>query len=271
MTHGGNLEGSIKQKFFMRAEVAHGAINRARREKSLAEVGEVEVEGEGIALRGIHVNGGGAGGKVFGVEVEPQSGADEEAAAVLRAGEIGLAGRREGPELPVFAGNLNVEIFPEVIGTRDEAGGRTGARTGRTNNISTVRIGELDLHHDSYEFGLIAMIECGLLGAVVGLPTGMLNEKSERSEESDGGDVRAGFGRPAHRLRHFPHSFRSSRSAFQSAIQLQRPASRTRSSRSTRIRKNHGANPAHRFLRCLYCSSDRSALRFSHRLRPASL
>src|SRR6266852_679643 len=101
MTHGGNLEGSIKQKFFMRAEVAHGAINRARREKSLAEVGEVEVEGEGIALRGIHVNGGGAGGKVFGVEVEPQSGADEEAAAVLRAGEIGLAGRREGPELPV--------------------------------------------------------------------------------------------------------------------------------------------------------------------------
>src|SRR5713226_2996195 len=39
------------------------------------------------------------------------------------------------------------------------------------------------------------MIECGLLGAVVGLPTGMLNEKSERSEESDGGDVRAGFGR----------------------------------------------------------------------------
>jgi len=195
MTHGGNLEGSIKQKFFMRAEVAHGAINRARREKSLAEVGEVEVEGEGIALRGIHVNGGGAGGKVFGGEVEPQSGADEEAAAVLRAGEIGLAGRREGPELPVFAGNLNVEIFPEVIGTRDEAGGRTGARTGRTNNISTVRIGELDLHHDSYEFGLIAMIECGLLGAVVGLPTGMLDEKGERSKESDGGDVRAGFGR----------------------------------------------------------------------------
>src|SRR5713101_7913850 len=118
MTHGENLEGSIKQKFFMRAEVAHGAINRARSEKSLAEVGEVEVEGEGIALRGIHVNGGGAGGKVFGGEVEPESGAGEVATAFIGAEDVRLAGRREGPEFFVVAGDLHVEIFPEVIGTR---------------------------------------------------------------------------------------------------------------------------------------------------------
>src|SRR6266478_4389772 len=160
-----------------------------------AEEGEVEVEGEGFALRRIHIDGGGAGGKVFGREIELESGAGEETASIFGAREIGLAGRRESPELLVVAGDLNVEIFPEVIRAREEAGGRTGARTGRTNNISTVRIGELDLHDDSYEFGLIAMIECGLLGAVVGLPTGMLDEKGERSKESDGGDVRAGFGR----------------------------------------------------------------------------
>src|SRR5260370_33332751 len=191
MRHGGNLEGSIKQKFFMRVEVAHGAINRARKEKSLAEVGEVKVEGEGIALRGIHVNGGGAGGKVFGREVELESGAGEETASIFGAREIGLAGRRESPELLVVAGNLHVEIFPEVIRTRSETVGSTGTRTGGANDVRAVRIGELDLNHDSYEFGLIAMIERGLLGAVTGgTLAGLLDEKSERGEESDGGDVR---------------------------------------------------------------------------------
>src|SRR5258708_7397688 len=101
--------------------VAHGA-------KRSAEVVEVEVKRNGIALRGKHVNGGGAGGKVFDGEIELESGAGEGAAAVLRTDEIGLAGRRKGFELLVFAGNLNVEIFPEVVRTRGK-GGRTGART----------------------------------------------------------------------------------------------------------------------------------------------
>jgi hypothetical protein len=79
---------------------------------------EVEVDGDGIALRGIHVNGGGAGGKVFGGEVELESGASEGAAAVLGAEEIGLTVRREGFELLVIAGDLHVEVFPEVIRTR---------------------------------------------------------------------------------------------------------------------------------------------------------
>jgi hypothetical protein len=52
------------------------------------------------------------------------------------------------------------------------------------------------MHNDSYEFPLIAMIERGLLGAVTGrVLAGLLDEKSERSEESDGGNVRTSFRR----------------------------------------------------------------------------
>jgi len=157
---------------------------------------EIEIHGEGIALRGSDVNGGGSGGKVFGGEIELESCAGESASAIFRADEIGLAGRGEGTELLVFAGDLNVEIPPEVIGTRNEAGGRTGARTGGANDIRAIRTGELDLHHDSYEFALVAMIESGLLGTVTqGVLARLLDEKSERSEESDRSDVRAGFWR----------------------------------------------------------------------------
>lgn len=157
---------------------------------------EVEVDGEGIALRGNDVDGGGAGGKGLGGEIELESGAGEDAAAFVRAGQIGLAGRREGAEHFVVAGDLNVEVFPEVIGTRNEARGRTGAGTGGASDVRAIRIGELNLNDDSYEFGLIAMIEGGLLGAVTGgVLAGLLDEKSERSEESDGGDVRTGFRR----------------------------------------------------------------------------
>jgi hypothetical protein len=157
---------------------------------------EVEVKGNGIALRGNHVNGGGAGDKVFGGEIELESGAGEGAAAVLGAQEIGLTVRREGFELLVIAGDLHVEIFPEVIRTRGEASGRTGARTGGANDIRAVGIGELDLHYDSYEFALVAMIESSLLSAITGrVLAGFLDEKSERSKEGDGGDVRAGFRR----------------------------------------------------------------------------
>src|SRR5229473_6943348 len=120
---------------------------------------EVEIDRDKITFWKIHVDGGGAGGKVFGGEVEPESGAGDLAAPVIGADEIGMAGRREGPELFVVARDLHVEIFPEVIGTRNQAGGRTGARACRTSDKGAIRIGELDLQHDSNEFGLIAMIE----------------------------------------------------------------------------------------------------------------
>lgn len=93
----------------------------------LAEVVEVEIHGNGITLGGSYVDGGLSGGKIFGGKIELESGANESAAAVTGAKDGGLARRREGPELLIFAEDLNVEIFPEVIRTRGEAGGRAGA------------------------------------------------------------------------------------------------------------------------------------------------
>src|SRR6266704_3971161 len=133
-----------------------GVAGKGSREANrLAEMVEVEVNGDGVALRGIDVNGGGAGGKVFGGKIELEGGAGDLATAFLGAEEIRMAGRREGPELFVVAGDLHVEVFPEVIGTRDEAVGRAGARPRRTHNEGGIRSGELDLDDDSYKFSLI--------------------------------------------------------------------------------------------------------------------
>ena len=157
---------------------------------------EIEIDGEGIALGRINVNGGGAGGKVFGGKIELKSGASKSATAVIGTEVVGLARRREWFEVLVLAGNLNIEILPEIVGTRDEAFGRTGAGTCGANDKRAIGIGELDLNDDSYEFALVAMIEGGLLGAVAGgVLAGLLHEKGERSEGGDGINVRAGFGR----------------------------------------------------------------------------
>src|SRR5260370_16759436 len=172
-----------------------GAAGKGSREaKSLAEVGEVEVDGDGIGLWGSHVNGGGDGGKVFGGEVELEGGAGDLATTVIGAKVIGLSRRRERFELLVFAGNLNVKIFPKVIGTRDEAIGRPRTGTGGSNDVCRVRIGELNLNDDSHEFSLIPLIKGGLLGTVTeALLAGLLTEMGERMEHSDGGNVRTGF------------------------------------------------------------------------------
>ena len=88
---------------------------------------EVEIHGNGITLRGSHVDAGFSGGKVFGGEIELEGCTNESAAAVTGAKDSGLARRREGSELLILAEDLNVEIFPEIIRTRGEAGGRAGA------------------------------------------------------------------------------------------------------------------------------------------------
>jgi len=127
---------------------------------------DIEVDRKGIALRWSYVNDGGAGGKVLSREIELESSAGEGAAAFIGADVVGLAGRREGSELTVLAGNLDVEIFPEIVGTGDEAFGRTGTGTRGANDVRAIGIGELDLHDDSDEFGLLAVIERCLLSAV---------------------------------------------------------------------------------------------------------
>src|SRR5260370_35906080 len=99
-----------------------------------AEVVEIEIDGDGITPWRIYVNDGGAGGKIFGGEIELEGGAGDLATAFIGAEGIRMAGRREGPERFVVAGDLHVEGFPEVLGTRDEAAGRARARHGRTHN-----------------------------------------------------------------------------------------------------------------------------------------
>src|SRR5260370_9468215 len=89
--------------------------------KKSAEMIEIEIDGDGVTLRGIHVNSGRAGGKVFSREIELESGASDLATTFIGAAEIRMAGRRERFELLVFAENLNIEIFPQVIETVDEA------------------------------------------------------------------------------------------------------------------------------------------------------
>jgi len=52
------------------------------------------------------------------------------------------------------------------------------------------------LDDNSYGFLLVAVIECGLLGAVAGaVLAGELGNEGERRKEGDGSDVRAGLGR----------------------------------------------------------------------------
>jgi len=52
------------------------------------------------------------------------------------------------------------------------------------------------LNEDSHEFSLIPVIKGGLLRTVTGgVLAGLLDEKGERSEHGDGGDVGPGFGR----------------------------------------------------------------------------
>src|SRR5438094_6667056 len=141
-------------------------------------------------------NDSGDEGTIFGVEIELESGAGEFATTFIGTKNVRLTGRRERPKVLIFAGNLNVEVFPEIIRTGDEAGGRARTGTCGANDVSAIGIRELDLHDDSYEFGLIAMIESRLLGAVSGgVLARSLDEKSEGREESDGGNVRGGFRR----------------------------------------------------------------------------
>src|SRR6267378_3101392 len=93
------------------------ALTGRRGAKRSAEMVEVEVKRNGIALRGNHVNGGGAGGKIFDGEIELESGAGEAAAAVLGTDEIGLAGRIVGMEQLPFTGKLFPYTLPEAPST----------------------------------------------------------------------------------------------------------------------------------------------------------
>lgn len=64
-----------------------------------------------------------------------------------------------------------------------------------TGDDGAVGLRELNLYLDFDNFLMRFVVEGRSLGAVVGLPAGMLDEKRERREERDGSNVWPGFGR----------------------------------------------------------------------------
>src|SRR5467141_4802573 len=162
-----------------------------------AEGREVEVDGNLVAFGRIDIDGGGIGGEVFGGEFKLEGGAGERATTtILRTDVVRLARRTERLECFVANEDLDIEIFPKVVGTRGETNWRTRARARRARNVGGIGIRQKDLDDDFYGFLLAAVIECGLLGAVAGaLFTGELGNEGERRKQSDGRDVGAGLGR----------------------------------------------------------------------------
>ena len=62
-------------------------------------------------------------------------------------------------------------------------------------NDRTVRLGELNLHLNFDDFVMRFVVDSRALGAVVGLPAGVLDEKRERREEGYRRNVRSGLRR----------------------------------------------------------------------------
>jgi len=58
-------------------------------ENGSAEVAEIEIDRKGVAHGGNHVNDGEAGGKVFGVEIELESGTGEFATTFIEQRTLG--------------------------------------------------------------------------------------------------------------------------------------------------------------------------------------
>jgi hypothetical protein len=172
-----------------------GSCDRTQKEASLAQGGEVEIEGDGVAFGGSDLDGGGIGSKGFCEKLELDRGTCEHAATIFGTEVIGLAGGSKGPELAVFAENLNVKIFPKVEGTRGETRRRAGAGARRTRNVGGIGIREKDLNDDFHGFRLAAVIERGLLRAVArAVLTRELGRESERGKESNGSDMWASLG-----------------------------------------------------------------------------
>src|SRR5712691_992018 len=157
-----------------------------------SESGKIEIHEDGVAFGRSDFDGGCVGGESSCGELEMDDGA-RQAAAALRDTEIGgFAGEVIGRDLFLAIEDAELERAPEVRGAELVADGRARAGARRPGNQSAIGLGEQNLDRDGNDFIVGMMIFCGLLGAVVGLPAGMLHEKSKGSEKRDGVDMRAG-------------------------------------------------------------------------------
>ena len=90
-----------------------------RRRKKLAEVGVVEVYGDGVAFGGSDLDGGGVGGEGFGGEVECEGGTGEGALTTFAAKVVGVAVISGGDEFLIAVVDAGFEVSPEVLGAGD--------------------------------------------------------------------------------------------------------------------------------------------------------
>ncbi len=112
-------------------------------------------------------------------------------AAVERAA-LRIGGRKD----LVTVRHLDAKVPPEIIVARDERGRRAGSCDRWIRDQGTIGIGQIDFDGDPDELLVAAVIEQGLLRAVVAdVVAGELSELREGSKKSNGRDVRAGLGR----------------------------------------------------------------------------
>jgi hypothetical protein len=161
-----------------------------------AEGDEIELHGGRVAIRRDYLDGSGIGREGFCGKFQFEGGTHRTARAVAPTAVEWVAPENGGGNQLVAVIHLDSEVFPEVRGTWDENGRRSGSRASRIGDESTIGCCEINLHGDLDGLFLIEVIEAGLLGTVrAETAIGELGELRERGEERDGRDVGAGLGR----------------------------------------------------------------------------
>src|SRR5579859_6113508 len=155
---------------------------------------EVEIHGNGVAFAGSDLHARRVGLERGRRELNVHDGAGENATS-LGARVLRLAGDVLGRNLFVAVEDAVLESAPEFRRAKLNGGRRARARMGRCGNEGAVGLRELNLHLNFDGFVMRFVIESRALGAVVGLPAGVSDEKREGREEGDGSNMRSGFGR----------------------------------------------------------------------------
>ncbi len=164
--------------------------------RCLAEVDEIEIDGDGVTFRGNDLDGGGIGSERVSAKIELEGRASQDARTTASAAISGAAVKIVGGEGLAAVVDLNLEVPPKVTGARHQRLRRAGAPVRRGRHEPAIRIRQLDLNKDEHEFFLTAVIVQSLLGTVVAdVTVGILDKLDERRQESDRGDIRTGLGR----------------------------------------------------------------------------
>lgn len=171
---------------------SNGQRHKAAATSTSTNLREVEVGDDLIPFGRSDVNGDVLRRESFGGKIEEHGGADEDAAAFV-ADVVGSPGERSRIEEFVAVKDCDIEVAPEISGTRDKRGVVLRGGAGISGNHGDVGVGEANGDLDLDRFPQMAVIKLSLLRTVVGgLLAGEKNSLSERSEAGDEGDVRSG-------------------------------------------------------------------------------